>query len=75
MGEGQKRSVVINVYEDETKENFVDAVPIIDLGIVSGGRTEPSSLRSLVHIVKTMLRAQGRATDEDLERYHYEMAD
>lgn len=52
MAENAERIVVVRVYRDDTKDEMLVEVPITDLGIQTGGATQPTSDEGLIRIAK-----------------------
>lgn len=65
-----KRSAVVLVYCDDTKDELLVEIPIIDLGLVMSGDSVPNSDEGLIYIAKHQIRA---TRSEDAESLHYEV--
>ncbi|MCT7375462.1 hypothetical protein [Chelativorans salis] len=69
--ENTKRSAVVRVYCDDTKDDLLAEMPITDLGIQTGGATQPTSDEGLIRIAKLQVR---NTRSEDPESLYYEVA-
>lgn len=62
----------IRVYSDETKNHLLHKVHVAAANTITGNGEERSGISSLARYAKRLLVAQGKATEEEAERYHYE---
>lgn len=66
-------TVFVNVYNGPDKTSQIDVLPIIDGGTMTDRGLEPMSDETLIHIAKLQLRGQKRASDVEVEEFHYEV--
>lgn len=66
-------TVLVHVYTSPDKTSLIEVVPIIDGGVMTNRGHEPQSDEGLIHITKYQLRGQRRASDEEIENFHYEV--
>jgi hypothetical protein len=62
----------IRVYLDETKQTRLHVVHVADAKTVTDSGVEQSNVSSLARYAKQLLVAQGKASEEEAEHYHYE---
>jgi hypothetical protein len=62
----------IQVYEDETKQKRLHVVNVVAFNTVTDDGVEQSSVNSLARYAKQLLVTQGKASEEEAARYHYE---
>jgi hypothetical protein len=68
--ERAKRTAIVMVYRDDSKKELLVEVPIIDLGIETGGATRPNSDEGLIRIAKMQIHA---TRSEAADSLYYEV--
>lgn len=66
-------TALVHVYSGADKDHLITVIPIIDAGVVTDDGIRPTSDEGLIHITKFQLRAQKAGSEEDVERFHYEV--
>lgn len=62
----------IKVYRDDTKSEHLHTVHVAHASTITSEGNVPSSVSSLARYAKKLLVAQGKATEEEVEQFHYE---
>lgn len=67
---GRRQSVIVRVYRDDTKEELLVGIPVIDLGVSTGGEMKATRDEGLIQIAKHQVR---NTMKEDAESLYYEV--